>query len=76
MGFNSRRASDFNQCDYLKPTLSSMCRAKSVVPGMKKAIKNQVIINQNQNTSKIIDEQVSFDLTTKNKNSPNRVGPI
>jgi hypothetical protein len=32
VGFNTRRASDLKACDYLKPTLSSMQRAKSVVP--------------------------------------------
>ena len=32
VSFNSRRASDFKSCEYLKPTLSSMSRAKSVVP--------------------------------------------
>ena len=32
LGFNTRRASEMNNFDYLKPTLASMQRAKSVAP--------------------------------------------
>jgi hypothetical protein len=34
-GFNTRRASEMNNFDYLKPTIASMSRAKSVAPKSK-----------------------------------------
>ena len=56
MSFNTRRASDFKQCDYLKPTLSSMSRAKSVVPHKNKQ-------NERRGPHQIIDENTSFDFS-------------
>ena len=40
IGFNSRRASDFSGCEYLRPTMASLCRAKSVAAPGARASKN------------------------------------
>ena len=44
LGFNTRRASDMNNFDYLKPTMASIQRAKSVVP-KNKGNNTTVIVN-------------------------------
>ena len=46
MGFNTRRASNFIQFDYLRPTVSSMQRAKSVVPQKQRGGKDKKAVAQ------------------------------
>lgn len=56
IGFNSRRASDFSHCDYLRPTMSSMSRAKSVAP-LKQRKEQKTLVST-------IEENTSFDMST------------
>ena len=65
MGFNLRRPSDFISYDYLKPTMSSMSRAKSVLPSKKCSTNG---MQTKRNNTQINDEKdVSFDLSQQNK---------
>jgi hypothetical protein len=65
MSFNSRRASEFKHCDYLKPTLSSMSRAKSVVPQTKKVSNKRAMLLVSALGTNQMDENASFDMSTQ-----------